>query len=203
MAVTHVGADREIDGFWSEFLGRRGSSNTSRVLETRVLGDRRGLFRWAPWILRSDVTSELGTVFRVQPCFTLCPALTDACASIGISQALELSATQGILFDEDALTLVALPCPAKASDNGAETGVFRCAPSQGSIPALNEHKVGEVCARHAQWAPAFESEPAPTQELVTALGTLRVADDLEYHNVCRLVGRFPLWHGVRSLLAPP
>jgi hypothetical protein len=198
--VTHVGAHSESNCLGVEALGIGGPANTAGVLRACVVGDRGGLVVWASRVKLADACCEIDSIPRIGDLIALGPTFPNAIPGIGIRQALLFGACQRVFLDEKALAFISVARSTEADDDRLERGVLGGAARQRRIAARQEDQVREVCARHAERALTLEAEQSTAAELIAALCTSRVADDLEHHDLVALRRFRRVDHATESIL---
>ena len=153
------------------------------VLLAGVLGDGLLLLERTPGIQLAHAAGERGEILGVVRLTPFPSTLPSQPTRLGVGQAFLLCPFERQLFDQHALSLVALARATEAHDHRPERGVAAGSSSERRITALKEYQVIEIGAREAQRSVGFHAKKATLPECLTALRTGRVANDPEHDNL--------------------
>src|SRR5439155_20016931 len=106
LRMAHMGGDGEQHRLLVERLRGGGAADAAAVLQTRMARDRELGTRRASRKELTHALREAIDVFVVNLGATRRFAFASSCARIGIAQAFGLRAREGVLLDQQALTLV-------------------------------------------------------------------------------------------------
>jgi hypothetical protein len=112
------------------------------------------------------------------------PLAPDA-ALLSIVGALYLGLLQCRFFDQDSLAFVALARPAKAHHHGGECAVLPSASGQSGVASGQVNQMVHIGACEAKRSFALHKQEIAPQQLLTAIGALRLSENVEHNEVLR------------------
>jgi hypothetical protein len=106
-------------------------------------------------------------------------------ALLSIGGALCPGLLQCRFFDQHSLAFVALASPAKANHHGGKCAVLPSTSGQSGIASGQVNQMVEIGTCEAKWSFALHKEEIAPQQLLSAIGALRLPEDVEHNEVLR------------------
>jgi hypothetical protein len=128
--------------------------------------------------------SQIVVLFGAPHLLTLAPGRP----LVSIRKAFLFGFLQCGFLDQDSLTLVPAPRPAKADDHGCKGAVFPGSSRECCVAAGQVDEVIKIGASKAQRPPFFHTEESALPQFLATLGALRIAENGEDYKAlgCRV-----------------
>ena len=89
-------------------------------------------------------------------------------------------------FDQHYLAVVVLASPAKSNHHGGKCAVLARTSGQGSVASGQVNQMVEIGTFEAKWSFALHKQEIAPQQLLSAIGALRLPEDVEHDEVLRV-----------------
>jgi hypothetical protein len=148
-----------------------------------VFGNRCSFVTRTPRKSFGDALRELLDIPGLEVLTPFLGAHASRLSYVRIRKALVFGAHKSSLLDQHTLSFVPLARTAEPDDYSLERRVLARSPGERRIATLQEHEMVEIGAGETHWPAGVHAKEPPPAELLAALGTHRVADDPEHHDL--------------------